>query len=99
MAGVIHDRPRRQLLPGDIQPLFQELAKGGNELVIMPVPLILANIDVELAAALPAEMHNAIIMTAGQASATNSPGAADGFLALLMSPVATAVFTSGSVRS
>lgn len=89
----IAEAMQAKLRPGDIQPILLQLTKGEVDLVVMPVPLIMAHPGAELAAALPDELQDVIVMTGGKAAAASSGEAADKLLAFLMSPAATATFT------
>lgn len=90
----IADAMQAKLRPGDIQPILLQLSKGEVDLVVMPVPLIMAHPGAELAAALPDELQDVIVMTAGKAAGATNADAADKLLAFLMSPSATAALPS-----
>lgn len=65
------------------------VANGGAEIVLMPMPLILAAQGVELAGAVPAEYQDPIELTAGLSSAAAEPAAGRALIQLLMRPEAT----------
>lgn len=89
----IADEMQAKLRPGDIQPILLQLTKGEVDMVVMPVPLILAKPGAELAAALPDEFQDVIMMTAGRAVAAGNGDASDKLLAFLMSQASTATLT------
>jgi molybdate transport system substrate-binding protein len=90
----IADEMQARLRPGDIQPILLQLTRGEVDMVVMPVPLILAQPGAELASPLPDELQDVIMMTAGKAAAGGQGDAADRLLGFLMSPASTAVFTA-----
>ena len=68
------------------------VASGAVELVILPVPLILATKGVELAGALPSEFQDYIVMAAGLATTAPQPAAGQALIHHLMSREADNAF-------
>ena len=65
-----------KLRPGGVAENIAAVAKGDVEVVVMPVPLILAGSGVELAGAVPAEYQDHIVLVAGLSA--NAPEAKAG---------------------
>jgi molybdate transport system substrate-binding protein len=81
-----------KLKPGSIPASLAAVAQGEAEIVVMPVPLIMASLGVELAGPVPNEMQDHITMTAGlSAKASES---APALIKYLMGPEATAVLAA-----
>ncbi len=83
---------KAKLKPGGIAASLAAVAQGETELVVMPMPLILASLGVELAGPVPAELQEHIAMTAGLSSKASE--AAPALIKFLMAPEANAVVTS-----
>jgi molybdate transport system substrate-binding protein len=77
--GIANDM-KDKLRPGSSADSTSAVAKGEAEIVVRPVPLILATSGVELAGAVPTEYQDHIILVAGLSAA--APQAAAG-LALI----------------
>jgi molybdate transport system substrate-binding protein len=73
--GIAKD-VKDKLRPGGIAENLAAVAKGETEIVVMPVPLILAASGVDLAGAVPIEYQDHIVLVAGLAA--NAPEATAG---------------------
>jgi molybdate transport system substrate-binding protein len=91
--GIL-DQMKSKLRPGGVAENLAAVANGETELVIMPVPLILAAKGVALAGALPAEFQDHIVLTGGIAGAAPQGAAAQAFIKHVMAREADAVFKS-----
>jgi molybdate transport system substrate-binding protein len=87
----IADAMKAKLKPGGVPESLAAVAKGEAEIVIMPVPLIMAGLGVELAGALPAALQDNIDMTAGISAAARERAAAQALIASLMAQEANSV--------
>lgn len=87
----ISDAMKDKLKPGGVAENLTAVAKGEVEIVVMPVPLIMSAVGVDLAGALPAVMQDNIDMVAGIGTAAKDRAAAQALLKFLMAPEATTV--------
>jgi molybdate transport system substrate-binding protein len=83
---------RTKLKPGGIAASLSAVAQGEAEIVVMPVPLILANLGVELAGPVPTELQDHIALTAG--ISPKAPEAAQALIKFLMAPEVNAVLSA-----
>ena len=72
----IAEQMKGKLKPGSVAENISAVAKGEVDIVVMPVPLILAGSGIKLAAAVPTEYRDHIVLAAGLA--TTAPQAAAG---------------------
>jgi molybdate transport system substrate-binding protein len=87
----IADAMKAKLKPGGIAESLAAVAKGEAEIVVMPVPLIMSGVGVDLAGALPAALQDNIDMVAGVSAAARDRAAAQALIKFLMAPEATTV--------
>jgi molybdate transport system substrate-binding protein len=87
----IAEAMKAKLRPGGIAESLTAVAKGEAEIVVMPVPLIMSGVGVDLAGALPAALQDNIDMVAGIGTAAKDRPAAQALVKYLMAPEATAV--------
>ena len=87
----IADAMKDRLRPGGIAENLAAVAKGEVEIVLMPVPLIMSGVGVDLAGALPAALQDNIDMVAGIGAAAKDRAAAQALIRFLMAPEATTV--------
>lgn len=87
IAEAMKDR----LKPAGVAASLASVASGEAEIVVMPVPLILSHTGVDLAGALPSELQDHIVMTAGVSAAAKDPAAARAFVEFLMATEVSAV--------
>ena len=90
----IAEAAKPKLKPAGIGPSLAAVAAGEVDIVVMPVPLILNHSGVELAGALPSELQDHIVMTAGLAATAKDNDAAKALVKYLLAPDATAVLKS-----
>jgi ABC-type molybdate transport system substrate-binding protein len=88
----IADAMQSKLRGGGIDETRSAVASGAVELAFLPVPLIIATQNVELAGALPREFQDYIVMTAGLATAAPQAAAGQAFIHHLMAKDADKVF-------
>jgi molybdate transport system substrate-binding protein len=79
-----------KLRPGGVPDSLAAVAKGEAEIVVMPVPLILAASGVELAGAVPTEYQDHIVLVAGLATKAPEAKAGQALIQYLMSSDAAA---------
>jgi molybdate transport system substrate-binding protein len=79
-----------KLRPGGIAENSAAVAKGEVEIVVMPVPLILAASGVDLAGAVPTEYQDHIVLVAGLASSAPEAAAGQALIQYLVSADAEA---------
>jgi molybdate transport system substrate-binding protein len=87
----ISDAMKAKLKPGGIAESLTAVAKGEVDIVVMPLPLILAGVGIELAGALPAALQDNIDMTAGIGTTAGDRAAAQALIRFLMAPEAVSV--------
>jgi molybdate transport system substrate-binding protein len=87
IAEAMKDR----LKPAGVAASLASVASGEAEIVVMPVPLILSHAGVELAGALPSELQDHIVMTAGVSAGAKDAAAARVFVEFLMTAEASAL--------
>jgi molybdate transport system substrate-binding protein len=87
----IAEAMKAKLRPGGIAESLAAVAKGEAEIVVMPVPLIMSGVGVDLAGALPAALQDNIDMVAGIGAGAKDRPAAQALVKYLMAPDATAV--------
>jgi molybdate transport system substrate-binding protein len=87
----IADAMKAKLRPGGIAESLAAVAKGEAEIVVMPVPLIMAGVGVDFAGALPAALQDNIDMVAGIGANAKDRAAAQALVKYLMGPEATTV--------
>lgn len=88
----ISEAMKSKLRADGIDENLAAVANGAVELVILPVPLIIATKGVELAGALPSEFQDYIVMMAGLATTVPQVAAGQAFIHHLMSNEADKVF-------
>jgi molybdate transport system substrate-binding protein len=86
----IAKQTKDKLRPGSIAENLGAVAKGETELVVMPVPLIVAAKGVELAGAVPTEYQDHIVLVAGLATKAPEAKAGEALIQYLASPEAAA---------
>ena len=87
----IADAMKEKLRPGGIAESLAAVAKGEAEIVLMPVPLIMSGVGVDLAGALPTALQDNIDMVAGVGAASKVRTAAEALIKFLMAPEANTV--------
>lgn len=90
----IGDEMKGKLRPAGIPANIAAVASGEVDILVMPIPLILAGSGVELAGAVPAEYQDYIVLIAGVAAAAAQGSEGDALISHLLSPEADAVFKS-----
>jgi len=70
----------------------------GNDIGVLPIPLITANKSLRLIGPLPAEFQSYLVYAAAPMSGAASPQTARGFIAFLASPAAKAFFAANGVE-
>lgn len=88
----IANEMKDKLRPAGIPQNIAAVSSGEVDILVMPIPLILAAPGVELAGAVPAEHQNYIVLIAGVATAAAQDSAADALIKYLLSAEADAVF-------
>jgi molybdate transport system substrate-binding protein len=88
---AITEAMKGKLQPAGVAASLSSVASGDAEIVVMPVPLILSHTGVELAGALPAELQDLIVMTAGVSASAKDTRAARAFVEFLLTTEASAV--------
>ena len=88
--GITKDMEGK-LKPGGIAENNAAVAKGEVDIVVMPVPLILAGSGVELAGAVPTEYQDHIVLVAGLAANAPEAKAGQDLIKLLLSAEAETV--------
>lgn len=83
-----------KLRPAGIPQNIAAVAKGEVDMLIMPIPLILAGQGVELAGAVPVAYQDYIVLIAGVATAAAQGSAGEALIKHLLSSEADAVFRS-----
>jgi len=79
------------LKPAGVAASLSSVASGDADIVVMPVPLILTHTGVELVGALPEELQDHIVMTAGVSATAMNSDAARAFVEFLLTTDASAV--------
>jgi molybdate transport system substrate-binding protein len=87
----ISEQMTGKLKPGSIADNISAVAKGDVEIVVMPVPLILAGSGIELAGAVPTEYQDHIVLVAGLTTSAPQSAGAQALIKHLASPEAEAV--------
>jgi molybdate transport system substrate-binding protein len=70
----------------------------GNDIGVLPIPLINANKKLRLIGPLPAEFQSYLVYAAAPMSGAASPQTARAFIAFLASPAAKAFFAANGVE-
>jgi molybdate transport system substrate-binding protein len=90
----IADAMKGKLRPAGIPQNIAAVASGEVDMLVMPIPLIVAASGVELAGAVPAEYQDYIVLTAGVATDAAQGPAGGALIKYLLSPEVDAVFRS-----
>lgn len=88
----IGNEMKNKLRPAGVSENIAAVAKGEVDLLVMPIPLIMAAQGVELAGAVPAEHQDYIVLIGGVATAAAQNSAAESLIKHLLSSDADAVF-------
>ena len=83
-----------KLKPAGIPENIAAVAKGEVDILMLPIPLILASPGVELAGAVPPEYQDYIVLIAGVGTAAPQRSAGEALIRYLLSSEAIAVFTA-----
>ncbi len=82
---------KEKLRPAGVAASLAAVAGGEAEIVVMPVPLILSHLGVELAGALAEELQERIVMTAGLSPTPSDAAAVRAFVEFLKGAEVTPV--------
>lgn len=88
----IANEMKDKLRPAGISQNIAAVSSGEVDILVMPIPLILAAPGVELAGAVPIEHQNYIVLIAGVATAAAQDGAGEALIKYLVSSEADSVF-------
>jgi molybdate transport system substrate-binding protein len=91
--GISHEM-KDKLRPAGIPENIAAVAKGEVEILVLPIPLILAASGVELAGAVPPEYQDYIVLVAGVAAAAPQGSAGEALIRHLATSNADAVFNA-----
>lgn len=90
----IGNEMKGKLRPAGIPANIAAVASGEVDILVMPIPLILAGSGVDLAGAVPLEYQDYIVLIAGVAAAAAPGGEGEALIKHLQSAEANAVFKS-----